>query len=183
MTSQLSAPYPQSLPTPPTTGFMLDWDRYRHELRLSWDGGLLNHDSWLEKLTESHSLEMATRTRQTSLGQSSSSKRVNPRVPAPGALVAVCGAQLRRASVLILLCRGRSTSLQVHNTLTRNGFTVSGKRPAERVRKALVLECAGTALRPPAVTRSTDGYFSADRTLLTDRTRQRWMQEFPTLRL
>jgi hypothetical protein len=168
------------IPEPPVTSFAQEWVFYRYNLRSAWDRGLLDHGSWMALTAASYELEAATRTVRQSPAEARPS-RLNSYIPRPGAPVILNGANLRRAAVLALLRIRHATTAGVHDFLTQKGFIILGKRPEERVRKALVLECRGTALRPPSVLRSSDGSFSAPPTMLNERTRQRWQQQFPSI--
>jgi hypothetical protein len=100
--------------------------------------------------------------------------------PSADAQLVLRGARIREAAVLVVRRSEGLSAPETLRALERAGFSVSGARPLDVLRKALNSEVRGVVKRPPSLLRSNHVYTYISESLSV-RTLHRWNQRFPTL--
>jgi hypothetical protein len=165
---------PPPLPEPPTSLANVAWDQYRTELRRRANRGHISVMQSAVLIGESYDDQERLQRAQQPL-------RAMTFRPTADHPVELRGARIREAAVLVISRSAGLSAPEVLHALERAGFSVSGSRPLDTLRKALDSEVRGVVKRLPTLQRidHTYTYLSGSLSL---RTLYRWKQRFPTLK-
>ncbi len=161
------------LPEPPTSIANHAWDQYRSELRRYASRGHLS-------AMQSARLIGVSYDEQEDLQRARQPLRATIFRPSADRTVELRGARIREAAVLVVSRSAGLSAPEILYTLERAGFSVSGARPLDVLRKALNSEVRGVVKRPPTLQR-IDHMYTYIPESLSLRTLYRWNQRFPTL--
>ncbi len=161
------------LPQPPTSIANHAWDQYRSELRRYANHGHI-------PVIQSARLIGVSYDEQEKLQQARQPSRATIFHPSTDHTVELRGARIREAAVLMVSRSAGLSAPEVLFMLERAGFSVSGARPLDVLRKALNSEVRGVVKRPPTLQRIDHTYTYIPESLSL-RTFHRWNQRFPTL--